>query len=184
MRSLPGPIRFGGSVLAGLGGFMGGDTAGRAATKAVFEPGWTSAESESAAQWILDLIPKHDPNAPPEIGNWRGVGLRQAPPSVYRRFNRDRPRRTVPEWEPPESPPQIEATAPSAETWAASTLDATKVTVNNVQSVIGSLTVHSSAADPREVADEVADEIERRMRDRSSRLRDVVTANPSSEVEY
>ena len=99
MQAMPGPIRFGGSLLAGLGGFLGGETAGRAATRAVFDPGWTSPESKSAAQWILDLIPKHDPNAPPEIGNWRGVGLRQPPPSVCRRFNRDKPR-TVPEWEP------------------------------------------------------------------------------------
>ena len=178
MRSLPGPIRFGGSVLAGLGGFMGGDTAGRAATKAVFDPGWTSPESESAAQWILDLIPKHDPNAPPEIGNWRGVGLKQAPPTAYRRFNRHKPR-TVPEWEPP-LPPERE---PSRNRGRLD-IGRNESTVIKIESVIGSLTVHSGAADTREVAEEVADEIERRMRDRSSTLRDVVLASPSAEVEY
>ena len=176
MRSLPGPIRFGGSLLAGLGGFMGGETAGRAATEAVFDPGWTSAESENAAQWILDLIPKHDPNASPEIGNWRGVGLRQAPPSVYRRFNRDRPR-TVPEWEPP-LPPEAEPTAPRRNRGR---LDIGR---NEATVHVGPITVHSSAADPREVAEEVADEIERRVRDRNLGLRDIIRANPSDEVEH
>ena len=176
MRSLPGPIRFGGSVLAGLGGFMGGDTAGRAATKAVFDPGWTSAESESAAQWILDLIPKHDPNAPPEIGNWRGVGLRQAPPSVYRRFQRDKPR-AVPEWEPPELP-EIERDAPRRNRGRLD-IGRNEVTVN-----VGPITVESRSADPREVAEEVADEIERRARDRGLGLRDVLLDTATPEAAY
>ena len=175
-KSLPGPIRFPASLLASLAGFMGGESAGRAATKAVMEPGWTSPSSESAAQWILDLIPRHDPDAPPEIGNWRGVGLRQVPPSVYRRFDRRKPR-TVPEWEPP-LPPELEPAAPRRNRGRLD-IGRNEVTVN-----VGPITVESRSADPREVAEEVADEIERRVRDRNLGLRDVLLADPTPEATY
>ena len=50
-----------------------------------------------------------------------------------------------------------------------------EVTVN-----VGPITVQSGSADPREVAEEVADEIERRVRDRSLGLRDVLLADPDA----
>ena len=177
-KSLPGPIRFGGSLLAGLGGWMGGESAGRAATKEVFDPGWTAGSSENAAQWILDLIPRHDPDAPPEIGNWRGIGL------DTRRANRGRldVGRNEPEvWVPP-SPPELE---PGARSGGRGRLDIGRNTPTvKIDTLIGTLTVNSSAADPREVAEEVVEEIERKLRDRGLAIRDALLADPTPEAVY
>ena len=182
MRSLPGPIRFGGSLLAGLGGWMGGESAGRAATKAVFDPGWTAPESESAAQWILDLIPRHDPDAPPEIGNWRGIGLMRDPHVQRRRRERGRrlkERHSAHVWEPPELPPDDSGARGRRQRRAERRAEGQSVTVN-----VGPITVQSGATDPREVAEEVADEIERRARDRALSLHDVLRADPTPEAVY
>ena len=148
---LPGPIGFFARLLSSVLGFYGGDSLGRVATDAVFEPGWTSEWSRDIAErWMRDSIPQHDPSAPLEIGNWRGVGHRLA----EARRNRGR-------------------------------LDIGRNEVKlHIESVIGSLTVHSAASDPREVAEEVADEIERRMRDRTLGIDDSLIADPTPEASY
>ena len=181
VKSLPGPIRFPATLLASLGGFMGGESAGRAATDAVFDAGWTSPSSVEAADnlwnWLDRLAgrgPKPESAGALEIGNWRGVGLGS------RRRNRghlDVGRNRPEVWTPP-LPEQLEPAAPRRNRGRLD-VGRNEVTVN-----VGPITVESRSADPREVAEEVADEIERRMRDRNLGLRDVLLADPTPEATY
>lgn len=49
---------------------------------------------------------------------------------------------------------------------------------------IGTVNVHSNASDPRQVAEEVADEIERRQHDERLRIESAVTADDTTEAYY
>ena len=181
MKSLPGPVRFGGGLLAGLGGWMGGESAGRAATKAVFDPGWVSPDSVKAADnfysW-LDRVSGRDQSPespePPEIGNWRGVGRRA------RRRSRLDVGRNRPEVAELPLPRELESARRSTNRGR---LDVGR-SAPKVEVTINMGDVISNASDPREVAEEVADEIERRMRDRALGLRDVLLADPTPEAQY
>ncbi|MDE0203344.1 MAG: hypothetical protein OXK73_13015, partial [Rhodospirillaceae bacterium] len=199
MKSLPGPIRFGGSLLAGLGGYMGGESAGRAASDVVFGPMndpemWDRTRAlhkqygpraeESFLGWVqrlagfgddpLDRAAAEMSSGALEIGNWRGVGRGS------RRRNRGRLDigRNWPEvWTPP-VPEELEPAA-SRRNRGRLGIGRNEVTVN-----VGPITVQSGSGDPREVAEEVADEIERRVRDRGLGLRDVLLADPTPEAVY
>ncbi len=181
-KFLPGPVRFGGSLLAGLAGWMGGESAGRAATDAVFDPGWVSPESAEAAgrfyNWLDRVAGRGPEPGAPEIGNWRGVGLR---PRNRGRLDVGQNRPEV--WEPALPPPEVVEIPWPPEQEPATGRNRGRLDIGrgDVTVTIHINEVNSNAADPREVAEEVADEIERRMRDRSRTIRDVLFADPSPE---
>lgn len=185
MNKLPGPVRFGGGLLSGLGGWMGGESLGSAAARAAFDPGYVDPDAYAAAEKFFGGLPKPDEGQGlwpwlqrvfdgddvPEIGNWRGVGLR----------SRNRGRLDIGQNEPEVWTPPPELLEPEAPRRNRGRLDIgrNQVTVN-----VGPITVESSRADPREVAEEVADEIERRVRNRNLGLRDVLHADPTPEATY
>lgn len=185
-KAMPGPIRFAAPLLAGLGGWMGGESVGRAAAKAVFDPGYVDPGAAAAARdffgglpqpgegqglwpWLQGVFGSDDA---PEIGNWRGVAARQ----------RNRGRLDIGQNDPEVWTPQLPAESEAgAGTRNRGRLDVgqNRVTVN-----VGPITVQSGSADPREVAEEVADEIERRVQRGRLGLRDVLLADPTPEATY
>ena len=172
---LPGPVGFFARLLSAVAGFMGGESAGRVATDAIFSPGWYSEQSAREAQRILDMIPEHDPSAPPDIPrNWRGVGKGEK-----NRGRLDIGQNEPEVWTPPALPADLDSGARSTERGRLDIGRAVKI-----DTLIGTVNVNSSATDPREVAEEVADEIERRLRGRGAFLRDVLRADPTPELQY
>ena len=169
---LPGPIRFGSSLLSGVAGYMGGESVGQAAAKVAFDPGWTSPWAwrmvEKLDRWLNQ--PASDP--PLEIGNWRAVGEGEK-----NRGRLDIGQNEPEVWTPP-APADLDSDERRPNRGRLS-IGRNEVTVN-----VGPITVESAAADPREVADEVVDEIERRLRGRGALLRDVLLDDPSPEASY
>ena len=187
-RAMPGPVRFAAPLMAGLGGWMGGESVGRAAAKAVFDPGYVDPGAASAADkffrrlpqpgegeglwpWLQDVFGGDDA---PEIGNWRGIGVRRR-----NRGRRDVGRNPPEVWTPP--PGLLEPATPDPRRGRLGIGQRpVNVTYHNTQNI----TVHSNASDPQEVAEEVADEIERRQRMGRIGLRDALLADPTPEATY